>query len=300
MHLFAVGAAGNYLAQWQESLLDPTRPATERAAAIRDNLVRPSLWRQALLRHDPRLWDLFPQECAEYRAQTAAASRDLPSCSDENEASQCFGLSVHQLQCMTANVSVQVSCLTHVSTSACHDVTTMEDIVGAVNELQAMLQQLVGATKQYHNAAHRKLELARRQSHCSKQLESVVRQSSADVEAAIARVQAATASGSRTDIAVAISARHAIVTEAIESVHDVLFDCREVGMDSLQPPGGSAMKAANALLDRLERDNDTHDAVEPLVQVTLVVLCYSCSYFNSELSARGCVVLLDAVMWLRG
>jgi len=284
--------AANHLSEWQETLFDPKSSASARATAIRGHLDRPSPWRQALLRHDQRLWALFPTECAEHQAGSSLA--DQPTCSHGAAATSmvgdtrhdCAASSVPQLQCMVADVSVQIAHLASVSPSSCLNVTSMEGMMKATGGLHAMMQRLNAAVERHRVLLHREWEYTSKQRQSTMQLESVVQQASTEVEAAFVRVQSAVASGRRADVEAAIRVRQNTATEAIESVHSALLDYQDQAMGALHPEPCSAVKQARVALDGLEHDKDTHGAIEPLVQVP-PARCADTAKHNDD---EGCLV----------
>lgn len=247
---------------WQAILLKPNTPSQARAAAIRNNLPRHSPWRQELLRHDRRLWTLFPVECAELADQAPDSDGRL-----DTPNSDFLAPSMHHIQRMAADVSVLVSCLGRASLTAVSNADAMDSVVTATTKLQATLQQLNHAAEQHRMEAHRKLEWAHKQRQRVEQLASVVQQATANVETAIACVQKSTTKTTRADVEAAVRSRMLVTTESIESVHTALLDCHEVG---IAPSQRSVVKTARALLSRLEQDKDTHEAAQPLVEVLLV------------------------------
>ena len=80
--------AVNSLEWWEVALLSPTASVEKRVEALRHVDVD-SPWRHAVLRHDSRLSQFFPEECAALQPTTAGADNsvvvDAPGANDSGE-----------------------------------------------------------------------------------------------------------------------------------------------------------------------------------------------------------------------
>jgi len=81
---------GNALAWWQHALLSPTATVDARVEAL-SNLDSDSRWRHAVLRHDTRLWQFFPDECASFQSSISNRGDDAggTGCDNTPGASWC-------------------------------------------------------------------------------------------------------------------------------------------------------------------------------------------------------------------
>ena len=75
---------GNGLAGWQSTLLFRTAPVEKRVEALR-HLDVASPWRGAVLRHDTRLWDFFPEECAAFQPSILDADSAIDGASGTSD-----------------------------------------------------------------------------------------------------------------------------------------------------------------------------------------------------------------------
>jgi len=169
----------NDMQRWQTQLLDPSTKLDVRAAALRDHLPRDSPWRKAVLRHDARLWKLFPVECATFHSETRGPS-DV-DCSD-TDSDSCTASPVHrmnepvsipQLQSLAADVCTLLASYARSSSlaaaSVCHtDVDAQETVVQTLAQLRTMLHQFDDTAAEHEEAAKCVLESARKQQATSR------------------------------------------------------------------------------------------------------------------------------------
>ena len=165
--------------KWKLQLLNPATAPDVRATALRDHLPLESPWRAAVLRHDSRLWKLFPEECASFRTASEGHEErksdvdgngaDSGSCSVSSGQSMGVqpSVSIPKLQALAADVCARLASYVGASSSAaastCTDVATRETVVQALAQVRTMLRQFDEAVATHEEVAERALGVARRQ-----------------------------------------------------------------------------------------------------------------------------------------
>ena len=269
---------------WHGQLLDPATAPDIRATALRNNLPVDSPWRQAVLRHDARLWELFPAECAKF---TMEAEDHQGHASNEGGGDIDSGshtpspmehvqhpVSIPQLQGLAADVCTRVAVYASVSSaavaSACTDVDAKEHVVQALAQMRAMLRQFDAAAAKHEEVATLALESARMQHQAMQELSRVVHQAADDVATAVLNVKTAVDSGSRDEVDAAAQQRGTVRGMAVATVHAALRKCVECGMDAKYLEESSTGSLAGTFLDKMEDEVDTDATTGALVQVVLL------------------------------
>lgn len=145
--------------QWQQQLLNPAIASDVRATAVREHLSLDSPWRKAVLRHDTRMWSLFPEECAMFGAE----SEDHLECKSEVDGTLQQPVSIPELQGLAADLATQVASYVRASSSTCTGVAALESAVQALVQVRSMLRRFDDAVAKHEQAAKRALESAREQ-----------------------------------------------------------------------------------------------------------------------------------------
>ena len=275
----------NGLQRWQEQLLCPATARDVRAAALRDHLPLDSPWRKSVLRHDARLWELFPAECAAFRTDLQAHhghTSDVERCDGNPDSDSCTAstsvlddiqqpLLNSQLQSLAADVCTRLAVYACASSlaaaSICTDVAAKDNAVQALVHVRTMLRQFDDAAAKHEAAARCALESARTQQQAMHELALVVQQAAADVERTVMGVQSAVESGSRDEVESAVTKRGAVRSTAVDGVHTASLKCVECGMDATFLEDCSTGRQARAFLDQMEDDADTDATTATLVQV---------------------------------
>ena len=275
----------NGLQRWQEQLLCPATARDVRAAALRDHVPLDSPWRKAVLRHDARLWELFPAECALFTMEAeddqghTSNSGGGGSDSDSHASSPMEHVqqpaSIPQLHALAADVCTRLAAYASVSSAAaasvCTDVDAKEHVVQTLAQVRAMLRQFDVAAAKHEEVATLALESARMQHQAMQELSRVVRQAADDVATAVLNVKTAVDSGSRDEVDAAAQQRGTVRGMAVATVHAALRKCVECGMDAKYLEENSIGSQARTFLDQMEEDADTDAITGTLVQV---VLCW--------------------------
>jgi len=264
---------------WHTWLLNPATAPNTRATALH-NLPVDSPWRQAVLRYDVRLWELFPAECALFTMEAeddrghTSNSGGCGSDSDSHASSPMEHVqqpaSIPQLHPLAADVcpclATYASASSAAAASACTDVSTKEHVMQALAQEPAMLRQLDAAAVKQEEATLA-LELARMQHQAIQELSHVVRQAGDDVVTAVVNVKAAVDSGSRDEVDSAVQQRCTVRGMAVDNVRAASRKCVECGMDAKYLEESPIGSLARTFLDKMENDADTDATTGTLVQV---------------------------------
>jgi len=268
---------------WQKQLLNPATPPHIRATALRDHLPVDSPWRQAVLRHDARLWELFPTECAVFTMEAEdpqghasnEGGGDIDSDSHTPSPMEHvqYPVSIPQLQVLAADVCARLaayaSAASAAGASACTDVDAKEHVVQALAQVRAVLRQVDSAAAKHEEVATLALESARMQHQAMQELSRVVCQAGDEVAMAVSNVKAAVASGSQDDVDSAVKQRRTVRGKTVENVHAASRKCVKCGMDAKYLEESSTGSQARTFLDQMEDDADTDATTGTLVQVVL-------------------------------
>ena len=210
-----VWAPDNGLGAQTKAALDVTRPASERAAAVRD-LPADDAVRLALLEHDARLWPFFPEECAAFLraaqaashasrgppngASTALLSPDAPVPLDtphaQHDADTCL---VGPLSAVAASLQAAVACVPS-PTEPVSSPEDLEAVVTAAARLVAACERAVEDAKAYETAVEEQLRASYERRAAARQaallqLVEVTAGARAQVEDAVAAVARAVDEG---------------------------------------------------------------------------------------------------------
>ena len=268
---------------WHARLLNPATAPDIRATALR-NLAVDSPWRQAVLRYDSRLWELFPAECAVFTMEAeddqghTSNSGGGGSDSDSHASSPMEHVqqpaSIPQLHALAADVCTRLAAYASVSSAAaasvCTDVDAKEHVVQALAQVRAMLRQFDAAAAKHEEVATLALESARMQHQAIQELSRVVRQAGDDVATAVVNVKAAVDRGSRDEVDSAVQQRCTVRGMAVDNVRAASRKCVECGMDANYLEESSTGSLARTFLDKMEDDADTDATTGTLVQVLLL------------------------------
>ena len=268
---------------WLTRLLDPTTAPNIRATALHDNLPVDSPWRQAVLRHDARLWQLFPAECAlftteeeDHQGHTSddgGGSDSDPHASSPMEHVQ-HPVSIPQLQVLAADIctclATYASASSGAAASECTDVDAKGHVVQTLAQVRALLSEFDVAAARHEEVATLALESARMQHQAMQELSRVVRQAADDVATAVLNVKTAVDSGSRDEVDAAAQQRGTVRGMAVATVHAALRKCVECGMDAKYLEESSTGSLARTFLDKMEDDADTEATTGTMVQVVLL------------------------------
>ena len=265
---------------WQQQLLNPATVANVRATALRDNLPVDSPWRQAVLRYDARLWELFPTECAVFTTEAEdhqGHTSDDGTDSDPHASSPMelqHPVSISQLQVLAADVCTRLATYASASSaaaaSACTDVDAKDHVVQTLAQVRAMLRQFDVAAAKHEEVATLALESARMQHQAMQELSRVVHQAADDVATAVLNVKTAVDSGSRDEVDAAAQQRGTVRGVAVATVHAALRKCVECGMDAKYLEESSTGSLARTFLCKMEDEVDTDATTGALVQVVLL------------------------------
>jgi len=269
---------------WHKQLLNPATAPDIRATALRNNLPVDSPWRQAVLRYDARLWELFSAECAVFATEAEDDQAHTSNVgggggdSDRHTSSPTeHPVSIPQLQGLAADVCTRLAAYARVSSaavaSACTDVDAKEHVVQALAQVRAMLRQFDAAAATHEEVATLALESARMQQQAMQELSRVVRQASDDVATAVVNVKAAVDRGSRDGVDSAVQQRCTVRGMAVDSVYAASQKCVECGMDATYLEESSTGSLARTFLDKMKDDADTAATTGTLVQVVLLWRC---------------------------
>ena len=272
--------SGTGVEAWHTQLLNPATAPDIRATALRNNLPVDSPWRQAVLRYDARLWELFPAECAVFTTEAEdhqGHTSDDGTDSDPHASSPMelqHPVSISQLQVLAADVCTRLATYASASSAAaasvCTDVDAKEHVVQALAQVRAMLRQFDVAAAKHEEVATLALESARMQHQAMQELSRVVRQASDDVATAVVNVKAAVDRGSRDGVDSAVQQRCTVRGMAVDNVRAASRKCVECGMDAKYLEESSTGSLARTFLCKMEDEVDTDATTGALVQVVLL------------------------------
>jgi len=248
--------------------MDRTAPVEDRVVALQ-RLSRRSRWRHLVLRHDPKLWQHFPSECAAMQAEADLAAASLAEVEPATSTPQLHAPSLPQIgQGVASALAAFFEAQRSADTSP--GVQTSEAMLQAAMVLEKRCRELTGAVSQQCTAARARLDQTREQAAIAARVTTVMQEVEATTSARVAAVDAAVRSGdAEGTLAGATDLRRREWLVAFASLKTKLAECKDLWLPQALMPETSRQvcRKAQDQLQRFQRNVQTERCLSDLSQV---------------------------------